>query len=130
METDALEEGPVQTLRINRLMTDGVVETPIGAHFTECVPDYGRDEAFQKEYAGDREGRELGRVAAQYVDCGDHAEYRKVVACDRRAADREVLRHRACAECFRGDGEIMANPIGTIPTIGGRLARTRSSPTS
>ena len=27
------------------------------------------------------------------------------------------------AECFRGDGEIMANPIGTIPMIGGRLAR-------
>ena len=27
------------------------------------------------------------------------------------------------AECFRGDGEIMANPIGTIPAIGGRVAR-------
>src|SRR3954467_1288652 len=27
------------------------------------------------------------------------------------------------AECFRGDGEVMANPIGTIPAIGGRLAR-------
>ena len=26
------------------------------------------------------------------------------------------------AERFRGDGEIMANPIGTIPAIGGRLA--------
>ena len=29
----------------------------------------------------------------------------------------------AMAECFRGDGEILANPIGTIPMIGGRLAR-------
>jgi acyl CoA:acetate/3-ketoacid CoA transferase beta subunit len=29
----------------------------------------------------------------------------------------------AVAECFRGDGEIMANPIGTIPAIGGRMAR-------
>ena len=29
----------------------------------------------------------------------------------------------AVAECFRGDGEIMANPIGTIPLIGGRMAR-------
>ena len=29
----------------------------------------------------------------------------------------------AIAECFRGDGEIVANPIGTIPMIGGRLAR-------
>ena len=30
---------------------------------------------------------------------------------------------RRVAECFRGDGEILANPIGTIPMIGGRLAR-------
>ena len=29
----------------------GVVETPNGAHFTSCAPDYGRDEAFQKLYA-------------------------------------------------------------------------------
>jgi acyl CoA:acetate/3-ketoacid CoA transferase beta subunit len=29
----------------------------------------------------------------------------------------------AIAECFRGDGEILANPIGTIPRIGGLLAR-------
>ena len=29
----------------------------------------------------------------------------------------------AVAECFRGDGEIMANPIGTIPAIGGPMAR-------
>jgi acyl CoA:acetate/3-ketoacid CoA transferase beta subunit len=29
----------------------------------------------------------------------------------------------AIAECFRGDGELLANPIGTIPMIGGRLAR-------
>jgi acyl CoA:acetate/3-ketoacid CoA transferase beta subunit len=29
----------------------------------------------------------------------------------------------AVAECFRGDGEIVANPIGTIPRIGGLLAR-------
>jgi glutaconate CoA-transferase, subunit A len=49
-------EGPLQTLCISRLLTDGVVETEGGAHFTACVPDYGRDEAFQKEYvaaAGD-----------------------------------------------------------------------------
>ena len=50
---DFLKEGPPQSIRINRLMTDGVVETPHGAHFTECVPDYGRDEAFQKRVRGD-----------------------------------------------------------------------------
>lgn len=43
--------GPLQTLCISRLLTDGVIETPGGAHFTACVPDYGRDEAFQREYA-------------------------------------------------------------------------------
>lgn len=39
------------TLRINRLLVTGVVEAPGGAHFTSCEPDYGRDEAFQREYA-------------------------------------------------------------------------------
>jgi glutaconate CoA-transferase subunit A len=29
----------------------GVAETPNGAHFTSCVPDYPRDEAFQARYA-------------------------------------------------------------------------------
>ncbi|HVV75686.1 MAG TPA: CoA-transferase [Mycobacteriales bacterium] len=34
----------------------------------------------------------------------------------------------AVAECFRGDGEIVANPIGTIPRIGGLLARRAFEP--
>ncbi len=34
----------------------------------------------------------------------------------------------AVAEAFRGDGEILANPIGTIPMIGGRLARATFEP--
>ena len=34
----------------------------------------------------------------------------------------------AMAECFRGDGELLANPIGTIPMIGGRLARATFEP--
>jgi len=34
----------------------------------------------------------------------------------------------AIAECFRGDGELLANPIGTIPMIGGRLARASFEP--
>jgi acyl CoA:acetate/3-ketoacid CoA transferase beta subunit len=34
----------------------------------------------------------------------------------------------ACAEAFRGDGEIVGNPIGTIPIIGGRLARATFEP--
>ncbi len=34
----------------------------------------------------------------------------------------------AMAEVFRGDGEIVANPIGTIPRIGGLLARAAFEP--
>ena len=34
----------------------------------------------------------------------------------------------AIAEVFRGDGEIVANPIGTIPRIGGLLARLTFEP--
>jgi len=34
----------------------------------------------------------------------------------------------ALAESFRGDGEILANPIGTLPTIGGRLAKATFEP--
>jgi glutaconate CoA-transferase subunit A len=42
--------GPPQSLLVNRMMVDAVVHTPNGAHFTSCVPDYGRDEDFQREY--------------------------------------------------------------------------------
>jgi glutaconate CoA-transferase, subunit A len=48
---DLLAGGPAQSLLINRAMVAGVVETPNGAHFTSCVPDYDRDEAFQARYA-------------------------------------------------------------------------------
>jgi acyl CoA:acetate/3-ketoacid CoA transferase beta subunit len=34
----------------------------------------------------------------------------------------------AVAEAFRGDGEILANPIGNVPMIGGRLARAAFEP--
>jgi glutaconate CoA-transferase subunit A len=43
--------GPVQSLLLNRGNVDGVVEAPRGAHFTTAVPDYGRDERFQRHYA-------------------------------------------------------------------------------
>jgi len=48
---DLTKEGTFHTLRVSRLMVDGVVEAPNGAHFTSCAPDYERDEAFQREYA-------------------------------------------------------------------------------
>ncbi|MFN2539929.1 MAG: CoA transferase subunit A [Mycobacteriales bacterium] len=43
--------GELTRRRIARWMVAGVVEAPGGAHFTSCVPDYDRDEPFQKEYA-------------------------------------------------------------------------------
>ena len=34
----------------------------------------------------------------------------------------------ACARAWRGDGEILASPMGTVPTIGARLARATFAP--
>jgi glutaconate CoA-transferase subunit A len=45
------EDAPVQSLLLNRMMVDGVIEEPGGARFTSCVPDYGRDEELQRRYA-------------------------------------------------------------------------------
>ncbi len=43
--------GSIHTLRIHRGLVDGVVEAPKGAGFTECLPDYPRDEEAQARYA-------------------------------------------------------------------------------
>lgn len=43
-------------------------------------------------------------------------------------ADRAEVCVVAVAEVFRGDGEILANPIGNLPMIGGRLARAAFEP--
>jgi acyl CoA:acetate/3-ketoacid CoA transferase beta subunit len=34
----------------------------------------------------------------------------------------------ACAEAWRGDGEVMASPFGTVPALGARLAKATFSP--
>jgi glutaconate CoA-transferase subunit A len=49
--TAELASAPPQTLLVPRMFVAGVVETPHGAHFTTCEPDYGRDERFQAHYA-------------------------------------------------------------------------------
>ncbi len=68
-----LAAGPAQSLLINRAMVAGVVETPNGAHFTSCVPDYGRDEAFQAPLcAGRPPARRPGRSsAAEFLSGGE-----------------------------------------------------------
>ena len=42
---------PLQSLLLNRMMVDKVVEAPGGAHFPIGAADYGRDEKFQRHYA-------------------------------------------------------------------------------
>jgi glutaconate CoA-transferase subunit A len=77
---DFVKEGPLQSIRINRLMTDGVIETPHGAHFTECVPDYARDEVFQREYTASAKSDDAwDAFRARYVDV-DEADYQRAIA--------------------------------------------------
>jgi len=72
--------GPPQSLLLNRAMVHAVAETANGAHFTSCVPDYGRDEGFQRRYAaaaGDPGA--WRRFRAEYLE-GDEAAYQKAVS--------------------------------------------------
>ena len=111
----------------------GVVEAPGGAHFTSCVPDYDRDEAFQTDVRRDGQvARRVGRVPGQLARPRRGrvpGEARRVMSTTELGAPtRAEVCAVAVAECFRGDGEILANPIGTIPMIGGRLARATFEP--
>jgi glutaconate CoA-transferase subunit A len=76
---DLLKGGSHHTLLLNRSMVDGVIETPGGAHFTECPPDYPRDEAFQREYAVTaRDPETWPAFRARYLDV-DEAGYQRAV---------------------------------------------------
>jgi glutaconate CoA-transferase subunit A len=71
---------PVQRLLLSRMMVDGVVETPNGAHFTTCTPDYERDEAFQKAYAAAASGSDdEWREFHDRFLAGDEAAYQAAV---------------------------------------------------
>jgi len=75
-----LTEGSLHTLRINRTMVDGVIEAPGGAHFTECPPDYGRDEAFQSDYAATAKDADAWEAfKARYLDLPSEEAYQKEV---------------------------------------------------
>ena len=77
---DFLTEASVHTLKINRMMVDGVIETPNGAHFTECPPDYGRDEVFQREYAATAsDPAAWAGFKAKYLDVASEADYQRAV---------------------------------------------------
>lgn len=80
---------PVQRLLLNRMMVTGVVETPNGAHFTNCVPDYERDERFQKAYAKAAAGDDDDWQA--FHDrflAGDEASYQAAVKAFDEEADQ------------------------------------------
>ena len=72
---------PVQRLLLSRMMVDGVVETPNGAHFTTCTPDYERDERFQRAYAAAASGsdEDWAAFSARFL-AGDEAAYQAAVA--------------------------------------------------
>jgi glutaconate CoA-transferase subunit A len=81
---DFAKHGSFHTQRISRLMTTGVVEAPGGAHFTECPPDYGRDEKFQREYAKTASSPEAwDEFRAKWLDLESEADYQKAVAARR-----------------------------------------------
>jgi glutaconate CoA-transferase subunit A len=76
---DFPKHGPLTTQRISRMHVAGVIEAPGGAHFTECPPDYGRDEAFQKHYAATASSPEAwDEFRTRFLD-GDEAGYRAAV---------------------------------------------------
>jgi glutaconate CoA-transferase subunit A len=72
--TEELAEaaGSELRMRVNRLMVDGVVERAGGAHFTSCVPEYDRDEAFQRAYAASAKSPEDWEAfRSQWVDVSE-----------------------------------------------------------
>jgi glutaconate CoA-transferase, subunit A len=71
---------PVQRLLLSRMMVAGVVETPNGAHFTTCTPDYERDERFQKHYAAAAADDELWAAFEKRFLLGDEDAYQAAVA--------------------------------------------------
>jgi glutaconate CoA-transferase subunit A len=77
---------PPQALLLNRMMVDGVVESPGGAHFTSCVPDYGRDEPFQAEYvAAAKDDAAWAPFARKYL-AGTEDDYQAAVSATASAA--------------------------------------------
>ncbi|MGW6532467.1 CoA transferase subunit A [Streptomyces venezuelae] len=70
-----------QTMLVSRHAVTGVTETPGGAHFTSCVPDYGRDEPFQKAYvtaAADPDAWAAFRTRF-LAEAGTERDYRQAV---------------------------------------------------
>ncbi len=73
--------GDITRLRISRLFVDGVVHAPNGAHPTECAPDHGRDNAFQKAYLATAKDPELWEAfRADWLSFPTEADYQAALA--------------------------------------------------
>ncbi|MEV4249601.1 CoA-transferase [Streptosporangium canum] len=83
---DLLKEGPVQSLLISRSVVTGVVETPGGAHFSSCEPDYDRDETFQRAYVAAASDPEAWKAFRERYLSGDEAAYQEAVRLSRESA--------------------------------------------
>lgn len=69
----------VQRVLLNRMMVSGVVETPHGAHFTTCTPDYERDEKFQRHYAAAAADPDAWAAFRERFLSGDESAYQAAV---------------------------------------------------
>ena len=80
--TEELERvGGLSSMLLSRMGVDGVVEAPLGAHFTSCEPDYGRDEGFQREYAASAASAEAwSAFKTKYIDVDTETYVRTVRA--------------------------------------------------
>ena len=80
------ETGPMQSIVVNRLLTDAVAECPRGAHFTSCPPDYARDEDFQRRYAqAAADEQSWAEFAGRFLEV-DEAGYQAAVSEGRGGA--------------------------------------------
>ncbi|MEV6837001.1 CoA-transferase [Streptomyces sp. NPDC051133] len=77
---DLLKDAGPQTLLVKRAFVEGVVETPNGAHFTSCAPDYDRDEAFQRAYVRAARDPDAWQAFAGRFLSGDEEAYQAAVA--------------------------------------------------
>ncbi|GAA3483149.1 CoA transferase subunit A [Streptomyces yanii] len=77
---DLIKDSHPQSLLVKRAFVNGVVETPNGAHFTSCVPDYDRDETFQRAYAKAARDPEAWRAFGERFLSGDEDAYQAAVA--------------------------------------------------
>lgn len=70
---------PLQSIILNRMMVDGVVEAPGGAHFTLAGDSYGRDEKFQRHYAESAKDPESWQKFVDRFLSGSEDDYQAAV---------------------------------------------------